>query len=99
MTNSDPRLSADIQEIKAMVRELDRRHQQAELDTQRRMAVMEAGIVEIRADLAKIVKRDDLDHDELVRMRTQMAVRPAVAAVASTVISLVAAYLGLRPQQ
>jgi hypothetical protein len=96
---NDPRLAADIQEIKALVRELDRRHQQTELDAQRRMTGVEAGIVEIRSDIAKIAKRDDLDHDEIVRMRTQMTVRPAVAAVASTVISLVAAYLGLRPQQ
>lgn len=96
---NDDRVRTDIAEIKELIRSQAQRQQQADLANEGRMVRLEAGIAEIKVDVAAINKRGEADHDEIVRMKSQLAVRPAVAAIASTTISLLAAYFGLRPHQ
>lgn len=95
---TDPRLMTDISEIKALVREQSVRQQQTDLANEARMTRVESGIAEIKTDVAEINKRGAADHDEIVKLQSQMAIRPAMAFVASTITSALAMFFGLPPR-
>lgn len=94
---NDPRLQTDIAEIKVLIREQSERQRVADLANEARMTRVEAGIIDIKADVAAINKRAESDHDDIVRLKQQSMIRPTAAGLIAFIGSLVAAYFGLKP--
>lgn len=93
----DSRLQADIAEIKQLVRDQAESQRKAALVNEGRMTRLEAGISDIKNDVAEINKRSGADHDEITRLKSQMTIRSAGWAILSTAVSLAGAFMGLRP--
>lgn len=94
----DPRLFQDISDIKTLVMAQSERQQRTDLMNEARLVRMEAGLTEIKADISEINVRGKADHDAIVSLQSQVAIRPALAFVASTITSVLAIFFGLPPR-